>query len=73
MKFTVTTTIDSEDMSDALLGWDHDTALDFIAEVDLAIAETGFTESLIKRLAKSLQGDLSRDDYLALIEELRSL
>lgn len=73
MKFIVTTTIDSEDIQDVLLGWDHDTAEEFILAMDIAIADAGFTESLIKRLAKSLQGDLSREDYLTMIDELKAL
>ena len=73
MKFSVTTTIDVEDIQDSIADWDNDTTLEFILAMDLAVADAGFSELLIKRLTKSLQGDLSREDYLTMIEELRNL
>lgn len=38
-------------------------SLDFICDIDLAYADVGFTETLIIRLAKSIKGDLSDEEW----------
>jgi hypothetical protein len=50
---------------------DRDEVLDFILAIDLAIADVGFTEQLIKRLCASIKGDLGEEEYNALIDELK--
>ena len=67
---TVTVGLDEKTIMDSIVHSDHKTALSFILAIDLAIADAGFTEALIKRLTNSLRGDLDAKDFADLIAEL---
>lgn len=47
----------AEDLSDAIRSTGYTEALNFICSVDLAMADTEFTEALVVRLLKSLRHD----------------
>lgn len=46
----------------------YDEIIDFVLALDLKIADVGFTEKLIKALAKSLESDLSKEDIKELLK-----
>lgn len=48
------------DITDGLVQLDHDQLVALICQIDLKVAEVGFTEDLIKKLAASLKAD--KDD-----------
>lgn len=48
----------------------HKDALEFILAVDLARADAGFTEDLIKRLTASLRNDLTPAEFQDMLAEL---
>ena len=70
MKLAVNVNLSEHDLRDAIVHASQDYALDFVLAIDLAIADAGFTESLIKRLTASLRGDLDAKDFDKLITEL---
>lgn len=41
----------------------HEEVMEFIIQLDLARADTGFTEELIIKLAKSMKDDLSEEEW----------
>ncbi|MBS0160746.1 MAG: hypothetical protein JSS26_19370 [Nitrospira sp.] len=70
MKLAVNVTLSEHDLRDAVVHAKQRDALDFMLAIDLAIADAGFTEALIRRLAASLRGDLDDKDFDALIADL---
>lgn len=48
----------------------HKDAIEFILAVDLARADAGFTEDLIKRLTASLRNDLTPAEFQDMLNEL---
>lgn len=63
----------TDDIVDALQELGPEDLADVVLRIDLAIADAGFTEELVRTLLKSLAGDLSGLEWLDLIDELRGL
>lgn len=62
----LTTTVSELDFQDAIIRSDRDDALEAVLAIDLAIADIDFTEALIRRLAKSIRGDMSKEEFVDL-------
>ena len=73
MRLAITTHINEHDIRDSVLASDHDTIAEFVLALDLAVADAGFTEALVKKLMASLRGDTGDKEWEELIGELRSL
>lgn len=50
-----------------------DEMLDFIYEMDISYAEVDFTTTLIRRLVKSVKGDLMEIEREQLLREIRDI
>lgn len=59
-----------EDLADTFMELGRSDTLDFICQLDLSIADAGFTEALIKRLVTSIRGDMSEEDFADLIAHI---
>ena len=70
MSLNLVIQVDSEMLKDAIVEADRFDALSAIVAIDLAIADFGFTVSLIKRLAASIRGDMTANEYAELLTEL---
>lgn len=66
LELRITTTVSELELQDAIIQSDRDDALEAILAIDLAIADIDFTESLIRRLAKSVRNDMSKEDFVDL-------
>ena len=51
------------DPFEVVSGMSYDEALELICGIDLAFADVGFTENLVKRLINSMKVDLSEDEW----------
>ena len=60
----------AEDIAEGFLNMRHDDLIELICAIDLRIAETDFTEELIKRLTTSIRGDYEEGQYAELLAEL---
>ena len=70
MAINVNVSLTAQDLREAALSGNQDDVRELIIGLDLAVADAGFTESVIKELARSLTGDMSAADYAGLLEEL---
>lgn len=52
---------------------DRDETMDFILKVDLCIADSEFTETLITKLWDSLRGDLNESEIATVLANLKKL
>jgi hypothetical protein len=59
-----------EDLADTFMELGHSDTIDFICQLDLSVADAGFTEALIKRLVTSIRSDLSAEDFADLIAHI---
>ena len=51
------------DPFEVVSGMSYDEAIEFICGIDLAFADVGFTENIVKRLINSMKDDLSEDEW----------
>ena len=58
---------------DILQELSYEEAEDFICAVDLAFADVGFTENVIKKLIKSMKDDLSEEEWKPYAELLNNI
>jgi hypothetical protein len=58
MIFNMEILVDSDMIASSALGLSHEEAIDLICKIDLAHADTGFTEDLIKRLVSSMKAEI---------------
>lgn len=70
MTINVHVSLTAQDLREAALSGNQDDVRELIIGLDLAVADAGFTEDVIKELARSLAGDMSAAEYAELLEEL---
>ncbi len=58
---------------DILQQMSYEEGEDFICAIDLAFADVGFTENVIKKLIKSIKDDLSKDEWKPYAELLSKI
>jgi hypothetical protein len=58
---------------DILQELSYEEAEDFICAIDLAFADVGFTENVIKKLINSMKDDLSEDEWKPYAELLSKI
>lgn len=58
MKFNMDIEVSSDDIADAAMRLTQDQATDLVLQIDLRIADAGFTEALITKLVSSLKRDV---------------
>ena len=67
----VSVPINAHELADAFVSAaDRDQATAFILAIDLAIADAGFTEELLLKLASSLSGDLEPNEWADLCRKI---
>ena len=63
----------ADDIAESFLDMRQDELIELILATDLRIAESDFTETLIKRLVLSIRGDLNAAQFADLVADLGSI
>lgn len=72
MKLITTQVIDTDFLIESLAEEDYEDVVGFVGELDLAIADIEFTETLIVMLLKSLQGSYGTEQDVTVAKLLEA-